>query len=66
VVLRRVLGAGELDWVVHGHTHLAAEHGHLRIISTGCWVQRPHESMQIAFAAVLCRRGVLVARLYTL
>ncbi|MEM0338866.1 MAG: metallophosphoesterase [Ignisphaera sp.] len=58
-ILRKILETGDVDWVIHGHSHLAVHSQKLRIVDTGCWVKRPHESVQRAFAVATCRNGVV-------
>lgn len=64
VALRKFLRVGDADWVIHGHSHLAIHSQKLRIVDTGCWVKRPHESVQRAFAVATCKNGVVEVDLF--
>lgn len=65
-VLRKILRLGDMDWVVHGHSHVAYYSKEYRVAGTGCWVRRPHESMQRAFAVTLCRDNVIYVEFFIL
>ena len=62
-VLRKKLGLGDLDWLIHGHTHIAQINRQYKVASTGCWIDRPHEKIERAFAVVSCSEGVLDVKL---
>ncbi len=63
LVLRKVFNAKNFEWIIYGHTHLTAYLKNYRAVNTGCWIRRPHESMQKAFAILKCSNGFVEVRL---
>ncbi|MCC6046146.1 MAG: metallophosphoesterase [Ignisphaera sp.] len=62
-VLRRKLGIGAGDWIVYGHSHRVWVSKAWRVVNTGCWVSRVHESMQMAIAIATCKKGIATIKL---